>query len=65
MAASHYRELRPIGGGEVGIGLGGEVKKVEAYIKDRLTPKVDEMQVDDELDDLHSSQILLPLEECR
>jgi hypothetical protein len=27
-----------------------------------LTPEVDEMQVDDELDDLHSSQVLLPLE---
>lgn len=39
---------------------------MEAYIKeDRLTPEVDEMQVDDELDDLHSSQILLPLEEVK
>jgi hypothetical protein len=27
-----------------------------------LTPEVDEVQVDDELDDLHSSQVFLPLE---
>jgi hypothetical protein len=33
-----------------------------------LTPEVDEMQVNDELGNLHSRQVLLPLEvvkECR
>jgi len=42
---------------------------MNAYIQNvLLTPEVDEMQVDDELDDLHSSQVLLPLEgvkKCR
>ena len=36
---------------------------MNAYIENvLLTPEVDEMQVDDELDDLHSSQVLLPLD---
>jgi hypothetical protein len=35
---------------------------MNSYIKDvRLTPEIDKMQVDNELDDLHSSQVLLPL----
>jgi hypothetical protein len=35
---------------------------MDSCIKDvRLTPEVYEMQVDNELDDLHSSQVLLPL----
>jgi hypothetical protein len=35
---------------------------MDSYIKDiRLTPEIDKMQVDNELDDLHSSQVLLPL----
>jgi hypothetical protein len=35
---------------------------VDSHIKDvRLTPEIDKMQVDDELDDLHSSQVLFPL----
>lgn len=35
---------------------------MDSYIKDvRLTPEIDKMQVDNELDDLHSGQVLLPL----
>lgn len=35
---------------------------MDSYIKDvRLTPEIDKMQVNNELDDLHSSQVLLPL----
>ncbi len=35
---------------------------MDSKIKDvRLTPEIDKMQVDNELDDLHSSQVLLPL----
>ena len=35
---------------------------MDGYIKDAgPTPEVDKMQVDYELDDLHSSQVLLPL----
>jgi hypothetical protein len=35
---------------------------MDNYIKDvRLTPEIDKVQVDNELDDLHSSQVLLPL----
>lgn len=35
---------------------------MDSYIKyARLTSEIDNMQVDNELDDLHSSQVLLPL----
>ena len=55
--------MRPIGAGEVGIGWEDEcVRSMASYIKDvGLTPEVDEMQVDYELDNLHSSHVLLPL----
>jgi hypothetical protein len=63
MAIAEIRKVWPIGAGEVGIGWEHEcVRSMASYIKGiGLTPEVDKMQVDYELDNLHSSHVLLPL----